>query len=73
MTKEIDISSEQYRVYNYANGQTFRIDDPVRLYVLDDNGTSHRVVDAIGMTHRPERGWVGISWMPKAGEPAFVA
>lgn len=74
MTNAIDISSELYRLYTYTSGATFRIDEPVELHILtDDNGTSHRVVDKSGKTHRPERGWVGISWKPRDGEPAFVA
>jgi hypothetical protein len=64
----IDISSEQYRIY------TFRIEEPAELHVLtDDKGVSHRVIDKAGVTHRPERGWLGISWQPRPGEPAFVA
>lgn len=74
MTNAIDISSEEYRVYTYASGVTFRIDDPAELHVIeDDKGTTHRVVDKAGMTHRPERGWIGISWKPRDGQPAFVA
>lgn len=73
MTKELDISSEEYRVYTYAGGETYRIDYPVALFVLDETGTTHRIVDKDGVTHRPERGWVGISWKPKDGEPAFIA
>lgn len=54
MTNPIDISSEEYRVYTYANGDTYRIDVPTELHVLsDDKGTSHRVIDAAGVTHRP--------------------
>jgi hypothetical protein len=70
----IDISSEQYRIYTYPNGDTFRIEEPAELHVLtDDKGVSHRVIDKAGVTHRPERGWLGISWQPRPGEPAFVA
>ncbi len=70
----IDISSEEFRVYTYANGSTFRIEDPRELYVItDERGATHRVIDEAGMTHRPERGWVGISWKPREGKPAFVA
>lgn len=65
-----DISSESFRIYTYANGDSFRINSPKELYVLAvDN---HRVVDDEGMSHRPTRGWVGISWMPRLGAPAFV-
>lgn len=49
MTKEIDISSEEYRVYTYANGAAFRIDSPDDLHVItDEDGTSHRVIDKAG-------------------------
>lgn len=69
----IDISSEEYRIYRYTHGE-FRIDAPVELHVLtDERGDTHRIIDASGVTHRPERGWLGISWKPKDGAPAFVA
>lgn len=67
----IDISSEQYRYYTYADGSRFTIVDPVRLAVMP-NG-SHRVVDASGETHRPTPGYLAVSWKPKDGAPAFVA
>jgi hypothetical protein len=75
MTKEIDITSEEFRVYTYPDGSTFRIENPATLFVIidDKGGTTHRVVDKDGVTHRPERGFVGISWCPMAGQPAFVA
>lgn len=75
MTKELDISSEAQRTYYYGNGETFIISDPVTLFILiDDNGgVSHRVLSGDGETYRPERGWVGISWRPRDGQPAFVA
>jgi hypothetical protein len=68
--KALDVSSEAYRIYTYSDGGQFRIDCPVELFIV---GGSHRVVDADGVTHRPERGFVGISWKPFAGAPAFVA
>jgi hypothetical protein len=67
----IDLTSERYRNYTYPDGVTFRITAPVALYITADG--SHRVVDAAGVTHRPTRGFVGISWKPKDGQPAFVA
>lgn len=74
MTKELDITSEEFRVYTYADGSTFRVENPATLFVIDDErGTTHRVVDTDGVTHRPERGFVGISWAAKAGQPKFVA
>lgn len=68
----IDISTEERRTYTYANGDTFTIENPKELHLIDDVA-SHRIVDADGVTHRPERGWVGISWKPRDGAPAFVA
>lgn len=67
----VEIDSENYREYAYADGKSFRIDKPQTLYILA-NG-SHRVVDRGGVTHRPERGYVGISWQPLPGQPPFVA
>ena len=77
MTNEIakpeplDITSEQYRIYAYKDGGRYRINNPDRLYVLESG--SHRVIDGDGVVHRPERGWLAISWKPKAGAPEFVA
>lgn len=74
MTIELDISSEEYRVYTYGDNSTFRIENPRTIFVLqDEKGTTHRIIDQKGVTHRPERNWVGISWKPLSGEPAFVA
>lgn len=70
----IDITSEDFRVYHYPNGVEFKIDRPQELHVLsDDHGVSHRVIAEDGNTYRPERGWIGISWKPRDGQPAFVA
>ena len=74
MTNPIDITSEAFRTYTFADGSTFTIEQPAELHIIDDErGTSHRVIDKEGVTHRPTRGWVGISWKPRDGEPAFVA
>lgn len=67
---EIDISTEQWRLYTYADG-TYRIDAPVALHITDSG--SHRVIDADGVTHRPTPGWLGLSWKPRDGQQAFVA
>lgn len=69
--KAIDVTSEAFRVYVYGDGKRYRIDNPKTVYILRDG--SHRVVDEDGMTHRPTRDWVGLTWKPKAGQPAFVA
>jgi hypothetical protein len=67
----LDISSEYRRVYTYADGAEFVIQDPALLFVLA-NG-SHRVVDKHGYTHRPTPGFVGISWGVHDFKPYFVA
>lgn len=66
----VDISSEDFRIYTYGSGKEFRIERPALLYLLDDNKT-HRIVDMYGMTHRPERDWVGISWKTQRDQPPF--
>lgn len=67
----IDVADELYRVYTYEDGRKFRINRPKTVYVLADGG--HRVVDSDGVTHRPERNYVGISWKPKDGAAPFTA
>lgn len=74
MTKELDISTEASRTYTYGNGSKFTIDSPATLHIIEDEkGATHRVIDANGGTHRPERNWVGISWIAKDGAPKFIA
>jgi hypothetical protein len=69
--KSIDVSSELYRTYTYGTGKSYTIHAPKLVYIMRDG--SHRVVDEDGVTHRPSREWVGLSWKPKPGQPAFVA
>jgi hypothetical protein len=74
MSKELDITTEMSRTYTYGDGSKFTIASPATLHIIEDErGTTHRVVDVDGVTHRPERGWVGISWAAKDGAPKFVA
>lgn len=74
MTTRIDITSEQSRKYHYSDGSTFTVPSPQELYVIqDDRGATHRIVSEDGRTYRPERGWVGISWVVKDGCPPFIA
>lgn len=74
MSKELDITTEDSRTYTYPSGAQFVIANPETLHIIeDDRGVTHRVIDTSGRTHRPERGWVGISWIAKDGAPKFVA
>lgn len=45
----LDLSDEEWREYDFQ-GRVYRIEKPVALYVRP-NGTTHRVVDAAGVTH----------------------
>lgn len=57
-----DISSESWREYDFG-GRVYRIENPRRLYV---GTTTHRVVDANGVTHcAPAPGFSGcvLRWM----------
>jgi hypothetical protein len=71
-----DISSEQYREYNFSNGSKLRIEKPEWLYV--SNGGGHRLVDNSGQSWYIARatdtqiGWISIMWKVKYGEPFFV-
>lgn len=67
----IELKSEQNRTYHYPDGSSFTIETPRHLTVLESG--SHRIISCDGRTYRPERGWIAISWLPKTGEPAWVA
>jgi hypothetical protein len=64
-----DISTEQYRVYIFANGEV-KITEPLFLYVSKSGG--HRLVDKAGFSHYIPTGWLHLYWLPKEGSPAFV-
>lgn len=52
--KEIDISAEQERTYEYAGGELILIYHPLIL-IVSDNG--HRIVDESGVGHYIAYGW----------------
>lgn len=65
---EHDISSEEWREYEWAAAgdvlRRYRINQPKRLFVRP-GGTTHRVVDARGVTHCvPAVGFLGcaLTW-----------
>ena len=45
----VDISSEQWREYQFLGGETIRIDAPLKLNVSESGG--HRIFDAEGVSH----------------------
>lgn len=65
-----DISSEEYRSYEFSNGKVIRIDEPLQLSVSPSGG--HRLFDATGVSHYIPKGWVWLKWKAKKGFPNFV-
>ena len=51
-------TNESYRTYHYPNGESYTINNPVQLYILEDGG--HRVTDGT-QAHVIRRGWVAIT------------
>jgi len=66
----IDISSELFREYIYANGAKLRIDNPLRLSVAPNN--AHRVFDATGLSYYIPPNWLSIVWKARPGAPNFI-
>jgi hypothetical protein len=66
-----DISVELWREYVFPDGQIVRIENPTGLNVSKSGG--HRLTDAQGMGHYVPAGWRHLRWLPKPGEPIFVA
>ena len=65
-----DISSEQWRIYDFPNGCSVRIEEPLWLYVSKSGG--HRLVDKAGMSHYIPKGWLHLYWKVYEGQPFFV-
>lgn len=65
-----DISSEQWREYQFLGGETIRIDAPLKLNVSESR--NHRIFDAHGISHYIPAGWIHLKWKVKDGAPNFV-
>jgi hypothetical protein len=65
-----DISSEEFRLYEFPNGVIVRIDHPQQLHVSDSGG--HRLFDGSGYSHYIPQGWIRLTWKAKDGQPNFV-
>lgn len=65
-----DISSEQYREYEWIGGYTVRINYPLKLNVSASGG--HRILDTRMVSHYIPSGWVHLYWVTKKGEDCFV-
>ena len=66
-----DISSEEFRTYNFPNGEIVMIMRPQYLNVSASGG--HRVLDAEGFSHYIPAGWIHVLWRARPGYPNFVA
>lgn len=62
-----DITSEEWRVYEFPCGYKVRIEKPTNLNVSESGG--HRIVDDNGISHYIPKGWVHIYWK---ADPPFV-
>lgn len=65
-----DISYELYRIYEFSNGKTIHIMQPLKLSISKSGG--HRIFDGDGISHYIPQGWVRVSWKAKPGSPNFI-
>ena len=65
-----DISSEEYRIYEWGDGETIKIQKPTHLNVSKSGG--HRIFDDNGISHYIPSGWKHLSWKAFQGKPNFV-
>lgn len=72
--KWLDISSEAYREYIYAGGDTLRIELPTEINIATSSmgGHSHRIKTAAGEGIYVAPGWIAIKWQPKEGATIFT-
>ena len=64
-----DISSERWREYLFADGETVVIDNPLQLHVSQ---TGHRILDAQGISHFVPTTWKQLRWEARENAPHFV-
>lgn len=65
-----DISSEQYRIYNFPDKSYVTIVEPQFLSVSASGG--HRVIDINQVCHYIPAGWNEIVWEVDEDKPHFV-
>lgn len=54
---------EEWRVYDYGDGRTYRIERPVMVNVQRSAaGDSHRLIDEAGIRHYVGKNWVAFSF-----------
>lgn len=67
--KFIDISSEAFRIYEWADS-AIKIERPLWLHVSESGG--HRIFDEAGFSHYIPPGWLHLQWKARDGQPHFV-
>ena len=72
--KWLDISSEEWREYIYADGVTLRVVAPTKINISPSSlgGHSHRIQQESGRGIYVAPGWIAIRWEPKPGQPIFT-
>lgn len=65
-----DISSEEFRQYDFGDHRHVRINAPLQLHVSPSGG--HRVFDSKGVSHYIPPTWYHLYWKAKDGQPHFV-
>jgi len=65
----VDISSEQFRIYVFDNGDSIVIDEPQWLHISTGG---HRIVDSNEVSYYVRYGWRCIRWVAFEGQPHFV-
>lgn len=65
----VDISSEEWRRYDFTDGNHVFIEGPTHLSV-SKNG--HRLLDNKGVSHYVPLTWIHLSWKAKPNSPNFV-
>ena len=66
----VDINSELFREYIYANGSKITINFPLKLAITNDR--VHRVFDSSGLSYYIPPNWISIVWKAKPGAPNFI-
>lgn len=64
-----DIASEEFRCYEFLNGSTITIKEPLSLNVSSSGG--HRVLSKDGISHYIPSGWIHLYWKAKQGQANF--
>lgn len=67
--KFVDISSEEFRRYEFPGDAFVLIKQPLRLSV---GPSGHRIFTADGICHYIPKGWIHLWWKVRDGQPHFV-